>query len=313
MCSLMSERRGKWTGLDKYVWLHLPWAKRACKERYGMCENPPSLLHTSAPTAAHQPLQGPDNFPYLIGHRAEHGLGQCSHMMLPSGSSKCTVTHPLERPAGSVLWNWFAGAPAPGTKTTHVVPWPPLVALLDNCKLSGMLTAWNPKQGLAAFCKSGLRPKQLWVFLQNSLTPANFGHWKSVVTPGENTPWDNTWFSNSVAVLLKQSCGTAHSKFPYWTGEQMLHKLSSLVGWAAPFHQSQQTPWNTPRTWNHPGDSSSKSEWKQICAMVHQGTCAVCTAWSTGMTTNFRFSESSLQWLLGAEHLLPKRRNRRLQ
>lgn len=85
MCSLVSERRVKWTGLDKCVWLYLPWAE-CWEERYGMCENPPSLLHTSAPTAAHQPLQGPDNFPYLIGHRAEcvSETTWCCHQEVPS-------------------------------------------------------------------------------------------------------------------------------------------------------------------------------------------------------------------------------------
>lgn len=164
MCSLVSERRVKWTGLDKCVWLHSPWAERACKERYGMCENPPSLLHSSAPTAAHQPLQGPDHFPYLIGQRAEYGLGWCNHMMVPSGSSKCTGTHTLERPAGSVLWNWSTAVLAPGTKATHVVSWPTLAALFYNCKLSGMLTARHSEQGLSDFCKSSLCPKQLWFF-----------------------------------------------------------------------------------------------------------------------------------------------------
>lgn len=34
MCSLVSERRVKWTGLDKCVWLYLPWAESV--ERRGM-------------------------------------------------------------------------------------------------------------------------------------------------------------------------------------------------------------------------------------------------------------------------------------
>lgn len=133
----------------------------------------------------------------------------------------------------------------------------------------------KPNAGFGGFLQSQFVPKATLFFSQNSFMPANLGHWNRAVPPGENTPWDYTWSSNSDAVLLNYSCGAAHSKFSYWTGEQMLHKLSSLVGWAAPSHQSQQTHWNTPRTWNHPGDNSSKSEWKHIQAMVPRCLCCL--------------------------------------
>lgn len=96
-----------------------------------------------------------------MGHRDEHGLGQCKHMMLPSGSSKCAVTHTLKRPVGSFLWSWFAATLARVPSPTHDVSWAPLAALWHNCKLSGMLTVWNPMQGLGVFCRASLCPKQL--------------------------------------------------------------------------------------------------------------------------------------------------------
>lgn len=43
----------------------------------------------------------------------------------------------------------------------------------------------------------------------------------------------------------------------------------------------------------------------------YQSTCAVCTAWFVGMTTNFKFSEASLLWLLGPKHLLTKKKEQK--
>lgn len=135
----------------------------------------------------------------------------------------------------------------------------------------------KPNAGSGSFLQNQFVPKAALIFFAefinaSKLWPLKKG-WNSLKR--ENTPWNNTWFSNSDAVLLKQSCGAAHSKFLYWTGEQMLHKLSSVVGWAAPSHQSQQILWNTPWTWNHPGDNSSKSEWEHICAMVPRYLCCL--------------------------------------
>lgn len=299
----MSERRVKWAGLDKCIWLHLPWADRACRERYGMCENPPCLLHAWAPTAAHQPLQEPENFPCLVGHRA--GLGQCKHLMWPSGSSKCSVTHTLKRPEGNLLWNWFAAALAPGTKTTHVVSGPPLAALFNSCKLPGMPRVWNPVQGLAVFCKASLCPKQIWVFFrinssqQTLATEKGLSHLERThLGIALGSPTVMLYSSNrAVPNFHTGLVSKCYTSCAHWQDE--LHSPINLR------HSGALHGLGTTLVTTAPNQSGNTFvQW-------YQSTCAVCTAWFFWMTTNFKFSESSLLWLLEQKHLLTKKKEQK--